>query len=184
MSHQPRQIQKWIFAGPYTARDKGLMTFLSNRIIQEYQKMDGHIDPLKSVTFQPQPFIEVSGVLAYADLDKDIIKVSVLPDMPLLALAGRASQMAHEIAHHWIEERFEHLPERRKLGNDLVHYALNTKKYQYTKLLGDKRLFLRYGVAFVKVVLLDIGALVRNKDAIVASIKRGEGRGVHELFIR
>jgi len=61
--------------------------------------------------------------------------------------------------------------EANAFGNNLVHYATNSKKYQYRKRYWSPSFFARYGLPYPKITYFDLPLLVRDRDLIMAAIR-------------
>jgi hypothetical protein len=176
-------VPKWIHEGAYSERDKFALSFILNRVIVEYKRQLGSFAKIKECYVRPVPLDGYEGTNGYTDLIANTITLHCLPRMGALELAGRAATIAHEAAHFIIDERLPLDPLRRKLANDLVHYAVNTHTYQFQKRYVYPMLWVKYGLPYLTVRMFDVANLLVNKEAIKRELLAGRGRGTHPILI-
>ena len=103
--------------------------------------------------------------------EQDVIKIRAPHGISLLQACSFGTVISHEIAHHLCQEYYGDSYQANQFGNNLVHYATNSKKYQYQKRYWSPSFFARYGLPYLKITYFDLPLLVRDRGVIMAEIQ-------------
>lgn len=157
-----------------------------HRVINEYADKLGFFEPIKEIHVEPGPFVEAPTAQAYAELDKEIMKITMPEHMIDLLITAKGHQCAHELGHLSIDEALQRMgyskDEAHIRANDLIHRAANTETYIYKKTYFNKLLAFRYGVFIVRIRMFDVAALVRDSEIIMRQIKAETGPVHHKYW--
>ena len=161
-----------VFTPEYTARDKKLYTFMVNTCIREYSRMGFH-EPLKQMIFQTTPLKEAMKCNGITIFETDVIKLKAPNKIGLVDACGFGRVIAHELAHHLIQEHYGDSYLGNSYGNNLVHCASNDmhKQYFINKRYWSPSFMARYGLPYLKIALFDLKRLINDGEMWMAAVR-------------
>lgn len=163
----------------YSDSTRKLTEYISKQVIREYARKLAPFsiweNQVKVIKFKPYNALTSPYTGGFCDFRKDAITVYWPVKSPTgFHLAGWTGIPSHEFAHHFIQEYYGDNIEATYLGVNLVHYSANTNTFMYAKRYWSPTMMLRAGIAPLTITMVDVKALIENKDWIMARIKSGQ----------
>lgn len=159
-------------------RDRKIITFIVHSVIREYQNKLAPFpaflaSPIKKFTIQPTR--PAGGKFqGYCNFLHDSIAILEWPlNMGGIMLTANSATIAHEIAHHIIQEYFGDNSAGNYNGVRLVHYAANGTTHKYTKRFWSPRFFFKYGIPSLTITMFDVAKLIEDAWGINHDIDKG-----------